>query len=389
MPWDVFLSHATEDKAAVADPLRRALTEAGISVWIDGSEIRLGDSMRRSMEKGLSMSRWGVVVVSPSFLGKYWPQAELDALFAKEGVDRKVILPVYYKVTPEEVREKHLILASKKAILWSDGLEQVVAAIAAEVGSTPGPISPSMKPPDGPALSTSDVVLVLAPSGQSFFVECTRMQISEAAEVVLSPGESQQAPLAAALREKGNKPVAIAFGLRMFLGTVKSVKEEFSGGRRFIVVSLLEDEHSYGDSFIRDMAFNSLSADEVAEMRARRILLDEKLPGRIPYDPFLEVLVSGMGIPLPVPSSPFPALFRDFKGKEEAFLVAARLVGVLWLHLSGVVDQITALDLMMQAREEMAVHFEGQRPKRFTNAEPYRVQIDGVCPLTLSSQETK
>ena len=36
--WDVFLSHATEDKATVAVPLRDALTARGVTVWLDKTE---------------------------------------------------------------------------------------------------------------------------------------------------------------------------------------------------------------------------------------------------------------------------------------------------------------------------------------------------------------
>lgn len=386
MPWDVFISHATEDKEAVAEPLRKALVAAGISVWIDNEAIALGDSMRLSMEKGLSMSRWGVVVISPSFLGKYWTQAELDALFSMEKVDRKVVLPVYYGITPAEVRGKHPILASRKAILWADGIEKVVAAIAAEVGSTPGSITPAARPSGAP--SGRDVILLLSPAGRSFFVESVRMEISDVAELVLSPGPSQQGQLAAALRGESSKPAAIAFGLRVFLGTVKSVKEQLSGGQYTLAVSLREDERGYGDSFTRDMAFNDLSADELAEMRARRILFDERLKDISPKsDPFLDVLVAGMGVSLPVHSSPFPPLFRDFEGRTDAFLVAARLVAVLWLHLSGVVDDISALDLSMQGPDAMAVHFEGRRPKRFANMEPHAIRLDGVCKLRPEEQE--
>jgi len=382
MPFDVFLSHATEDKVAVALPLRKALSEAGISVWIDESEIGLGDSMRLSMEKGLSVSRWGVVIVSPAFLRKYWTQAELDALFAQETVDRKVILPVYYQVTPEDIRRAHPILASRKGVLWSEGLGRVVAAIADVVGSAAGAFTAPASSGDTRPAPGNKVVMVLSPSGKSFFVECARMESSGTTELVLEPGESQRGALVTSLREKGERPVAVAFDLRMFLGRQRGLKEEFGGGRHTVTLSLVEDDHAYGDPFMRDMAFNSLSADEVAEMRARRILFDETLKGRTAADdPFLEVLVRGMGVPLPVPSSPFPGLFRDFEGHAEAFLVGARLVGVLWLHLSCVVDEITTLDLSMEDPRAMAVHFEGRRPKRFVNSEPHMIRLDGICKL--------
>ena len=80
--YDVFVSHASEDKAAFVDDLVRALGERGVRVWYDSFEIALGDDFRRKMEQGLLGSRFAVVVLSPSFVqaGKYWTQAELSAL---------------------------------------------------------------------------------------------------------------------------------------------------------------------------------------------------------------------------------------------------------------------------------------------------------------------
>lgn len=41
--WDVFLSHVSENKESVAVPLRDALTAREISVWLDKSEMRIGN----------------------------------------------------------------------------------------------------------------------------------------------------------------------------------------------------------------------------------------------------------------------------------------------------------------------------------------------------------
>jgi hypothetical protein len=52
--WDVFVSHASEDKAAVARPLAEHLRERGLTVWLDDSELRIGDSLRRKIDAGLA-----------------------------------------------------------------------------------------------------------------------------------------------------------------------------------------------------------------------------------------------------------------------------------------------------------------------------------------------
>ena len=70
--WDVIISHASEDKASVAEPLAIALGERGLKVWLDKSELRIGDSLRRDIDYGLAHSAFGIVVLSRSFFAKGW-----------------------------------------------------------------------------------------------------------------------------------------------------------------------------------------------------------------------------------------------------------------------------------------------------------------------------
>jgi len=53
MRWDVFICHASEDKDDVAVPLARTLEDAGLLVWLDKHEIKLGDSLREKIDEGL------------------------------------------------------------------------------------------------------------------------------------------------------------------------------------------------------------------------------------------------------------------------------------------------------------------------------------------------
>jgi hypothetical protein len=78
LPHDVFICHASEDKADVARPLAEALRNEGINVWLDEFQMRVGDSLRRKIDEGLRNSAYGVVILSPSFFLKQWPQWELD-----------------------------------------------------------------------------------------------------------------------------------------------------------------------------------------------------------------------------------------------------------------------------------------------------------------------
>ena len=129
--YDVFISHATEDKAAVAGPLANSLVSLGLRVWYDEFELRIGDSLRRKIDSGLARSRFGVVVISHSFFAKNWPQYELDGLVTREMTGEQVILPLWHRISKQEVIDHSPSLADKVARSTSDfTIEEIAAEIA-------------------------------------------------------------------------------------------------------------------------------------------------------------------------------------------------------------------------------------------------------------------
>ena len=127
--WDVFISHASEDKGPFVNDLANELQSIGLSVWYDDFTLTIGDSLRRSIDKGLARSRFGVVVLSPAFFEKEWPKRELDGLVALETGDRKVILPVWHTVDIAYVRRYSPTLADRLGISSERGVKDVAAAI--------------------------------------------------------------------------------------------------------------------------------------------------------------------------------------------------------------------------------------------------------------------
>lgn len=127
---DLFVCHADADKDLAALPVARALVSAGLKVWIDDEQIRLGDSLREAIDRGLARCRWGVVILSPAFFGRNWPKQELDALVSREGREnRKVILPVWHGVDADAVAAYSPLLAARFAAKLSRGIDAVCDAI--------------------------------------------------------------------------------------------------------------------------------------------------------------------------------------------------------------------------------------------------------------------
>jgi Leucine-rich repeat (LRR) protein len=146
--WDVFISHASSDAADVAMPLAKGLKRAGLRVWIDQQEIRIGDSIRAKIDDGLSRSRFGVVILSPAFFERDWTSRELGALLAVEDDGQRVVLPVWHNVTREDVRRYSPLLSDVAAAHTRQGLQPVIASIVDKVlygaDDAPSRIRPSI-----------------------------------------------------------------------------------------------------------------------------------------------------------------------------------------------------------------------------------------------------
>jgi hypothetical protein len=130
--YDIFISHASEDKSSVAIPLTQYLKELGLKVWLDEFELKIGDSLRSNIEHGLKCSRFGVVVLSPNYFQKSWTKLELGALLAG-GDGKEKILPVWHNITKEKIYESAPLLADKVAVHTKDGIDKVAKKIYAKV----------------------------------------------------------------------------------------------------------------------------------------------------------------------------------------------------------------------------------------------------------------
>jgi hypothetical protein len=140
--FDVFVSHASEDKAGFVRPLVDQLADAGLSVWFDESTLRPGDSLVQSIEAGLARSRFGVVILSQAFFGRHWPRAELDGLTNRElATGERILLPVWLDVDADDVRGYSPLLADRYAIIGNRGVEYVASALARRIRPGGSPLA--------------------------------------------------------------------------------------------------------------------------------------------------------------------------------------------------------------------------------------------------------
>lgn len=133
--WDVFISHATEDKENVARPLAEKLKELGLEVWYDEWNMKWGKSLRASIDDGLKNSLYGVVILSREFFLKTWTKIELDGLISiMTTTGRDNILPLKHNITQQEVNEVSPTLGGIFSRSWNEGLEKLANEIKELVG---------------------------------------------------------------------------------------------------------------------------------------------------------------------------------------------------------------------------------------------------------------
>ena len=131
--YDVFISHAAEDKDEIVRPLANALKAAGLTVWYDEFELSIGDSLRRKIDAGIAHSRFGIVVLSVPFFAKGWPQYELDGITTMSVSGQQGILPIWHKLTKAQVIAESPSLADKVARNTADFTVEEIADEIAQV----------------------------------------------------------------------------------------------------------------------------------------------------------------------------------------------------------------------------------------------------------------
>jgi hypothetical protein len=127
--FDVFISHASEDKESFVHGLANELQRRGLAVWYDTFELNVGDSLTQKIEGGLAESRFGIIVYSPIFFKKKWSKAELNGLFAREMAGKTRILPIRHNLDVAQLRKRYPIQSDKFSLSSTMSLDDICNAL--------------------------------------------------------------------------------------------------------------------------------------------------------------------------------------------------------------------------------------------------------------------
>lgn len=127
--FDVFISHASEDKESFVKEFCEHLASENIKYWYDSNEIGWGESVIRKINQGLANSKFAIIVLSKSFIAKKWTNSELEAVLNIETNTGNVrVLPLMLGSAEDIdiIIKKYPLLTTKRYLKVSDGLNIIV-----------------------------------------------------------------------------------------------------------------------------------------------------------------------------------------------------------------------------------------------------------------------
>lgn len=128
--YDSFLSYAGEDKE-FASEIVGALKSKGIKIWYAPIDLCVGEKLLDSIEKGISQSNSGIMLISSAYLNKGWTNYEMDTLIRQNIEGNKSIFPIWHNVEKNDVAHRHSGLGGIVAINTNIGMPELVSKLTA------------------------------------------------------------------------------------------------------------------------------------------------------------------------------------------------------------------------------------------------------------------
>lgn len=114
---DIFFSYAHED-SEYADSLVKMMKENGIDVVFDKNDLAWGQSIIDFIDNHLRAVKYGIILLTPTYLEKYWANYELKSLLQRHSRSegQNIILPIWHNITADEIANRSLALTDFNAL---------------------------------------------------------------------------------------------------------------------------------------------------------------------------------------------------------------------------------------------------------------------------------
>ncbi|MFT3723512.1 MAG: reverse transcriptase domain-containing protein [Hyphomonadaceae bacterium] len=150
--FDVFLSHASEDKEDIARPIFEACQKLGLKAFLDEAHIGWGQSFTQKINTALGSARTVLAIVSPTSVTKDWPVTEVNTALSLEVSGQKKVVPLI--VGRPDLTHLPLI-SGKDSMMWNGDAMAVAKRLKAAVSGN-APRRPARQPSAPPITPSSN-----------------------------------------------------------------------------------------------------------------------------------------------------------------------------------------------------------------------------------------
>lgn len=395
--YDVALSFAGADRQHV-EALAELLTANRYKVFYDKYEQ--AQLWGKDLYTHLSAiykdkARYCVMFLSEHYARKLWTNHERESAQARAFEENEeYILPVRL----DDTEIPGILPTVGYLDLRTMSIDEIYQVLVEKLSGSPS--QQTTTPSTSPTVEddTGEFALLVPEDGIQYFfpLKDVRRDSSEMS-LELLPESPEEVAFLRSLQDKlGNRfasSINLACAYREYASWVTPQNIVETSSHWEILLGPDTRRHNY--NFFDEATVNGIPPDEIAKMRARRILLDEKLENVNPplgqNDVFSQSMIEGYirGMPsssrepqLQVTASPIPGVYQQLGQTPERFKKFAPLISILYLKLSNTVENVLLLDLELLGPTQLQVRFKGTRPKFYSNVPPSTIEFEGICSLS-------
>lgn len=409
----LFVSHAARDEALVEEVVE--LLQVGIGIHPDdvfcsslpGMGIPTGKDFVEYIKSKVQNPELVLLVLSPEFFKSQFCNNEVGASWA-------LSIPIYpILVPPIGYGDLKGVLAGKQAAKLDDKekLNDLRDDLTELLKLTPLRTSHWERKRDRflvklaglttaqqPVISQQSAGLasptnVVSTSGSTFklgdrFFEAEKVRRPSKNKIsieLFSNSGEEEAILDSLRPHKHSNRAVLGFAYQNDGGMVEveDVSSSSHGGRNSWTLELaIQDANQ---SVFSEMSYENHSADDIAEMRAGRLLINDPPPpkkgrrGRA--DDLLEYAIVGNDEGVKIDECVVRKFVNENRKDLETGMKRARLEAVFRLKATGIVASIHELSIGPLVGDKLHVRFRGQRARHYQNVEPEIINIQGDCDL--------
>jgi hypothetical protein len=387
--YDIALSFAGEQRKQVEE-IAQCLEAAGVQVFYDNfSKAQLwGNDLYQHLSAVYqNKARFCIIFISKEYAEKAWTNHELQAAQARAFTEKGAgyILPVRFDNT-----EVAGILPTTGFLDFrTEGVAGICAAALEKLGKVD--VARSAGTSSAPAASplhcdSSPRALILSKElGVTLFPIISESSWAEVINLSVEPEDKEIDSVLTKFRAQ-RRGMLVAYGLDVAEAELLSAVRSTVRGAALWKLQFKAQKMDFRNDM--EMGTSGASADQFAEMRVRRLLLNEHLPQldsdgdnlALMNNLMRENLIQGLNPTIAVKESLFLDLFRQLGNLPRSFLESAWISAVVGLKLSSAVEHIDYLRLGLVGTS-LSIQFSGHRHRRYSNVVPYRIEVSGQLSL--------